>query len=231
LATCTFTELEAIIANGEAAFIQTGRALFRIRDEQLYTDGYETFEDYCAIRWGWTRSRAYQLIRAVQVADQIKDATGEVPATERVARALLQVPDNLRPDVWAKAKSQAGDAAITVEHIVAVKPKKRKRTRKAKTTPSQIDTDAFGDMEEWNRQLAAVEVQLEKLESLPDGPWLDETTLGIIRDQAAVAAWTIRKWEGFAICPSCSGKCCEKCRQTGFMPEAQYDLAIATIDK
>ena len=43
----TLAELEQIIRDGLDTFIEVGNALVRIRDKQLYVDGYSSFDQYC----------------------------------------------------------------------------------------------------------------------------------------------------------------------------------------
>lgn len=86
---------EAIINEGQVTFLKVGMALARIRDQRLYRAEYDTFEAYVDDRWGFGRTRAYQLIEAGTVADAITRVStsgghSEVP-NERVARELAAV--------------------------------------------------------------------------------------------------------------------------------------------
>ena len=47
-----------ISAEDGMSFMNVGRALAEIRDERLYRDDYDTFEDYLAGRWGLDSERA-----------------------------------------------------------------------------------------------------------------------------------------------------------------------------
>ena len=58
--TRTLEQCEADIERGSAAFLKVGNALLEIQDGALYeNDGYESFEEYCQKRWGFSRSTGY----------------------------------------------------------------------------------------------------------------------------------------------------------------------------
>lgn len=49
----------------DADQLDVGQALARIRDGRRYRlEGFDTFEDYCRERWGFSRVRAHQMIEA-----------------------------------------------------------------------------------------------------------------------------------------------------------------------
>lgn len=99
--------LEAVIDRGIQTFVEVGLALAEIRDRRLYRVEHCTFEDYCRERWGWSRQHAYRQIQAAEVARQMSPMGDTVPATERVARALVPVLEEERPRVWAEAQAAA----------------------------------------------------------------------------------------------------------------------------
>ena len=74
------------------AFIEVGQALRTIRDERLYVDEYEAFEEYCKNRWDFGRSYAHRLIDAADMADLLP--TGNIPLNERQMRELLPLKDD-----------------------------------------------------------------------------------------------------------------------------------------
>src|SRR6266550_837415 len=97
---------EEIIEAGLGTFVAVGRALMTINDQRLYRANYETFQDYCRERWDYSRQHAYRLIKAISVVDQVS-STGVLP-NERQARRLLDVPEEMRLQVWQDAISSAG---------------------------------------------------------------------------------------------------------------------------
>ena len=55
----------------ERAFYEAGKALKEIRDRRLYRSTHQTFEEYCADRFAFTRRRPYQLIDASIIVDNL----------------------------------------------------------------------------------------------------------------------------------------------------------------
>jgi len=103
-------QCEQIIERGLKTFIQVGRALTRIRDAKLYRLEYRTFEDYCAERWGIERGRAYQIMSAATVAENVRNFRREDPPDiiESHAKELgkLKEPEQ-QWEAWQRANEQA----------------------------------------------------------------------------------------------------------------------------
>lgn len=144
---------EATIERGLKTFVDVGNALAAIRDGKLYKADHATFEDYCKERWGWTRVRAYQLIDAAAVVDNVaglisdnsrmRDSLkfmGETvkmmsdvnnclhrPATESQARPLTKLPADEQADAWEEvvAESEQTGEKITAKKVEAVVAKRR----------------------------------------------------------------------------------------------------------
>ena len=57
---------EQIETNVLKAWYDNGLLLREIRDDKLYKKKYGTFEEYADQRWGWKKSRAYQMIEAAE---------------------------------------------------------------------------------------------------------------------------------------------------------------------
>lgn len=78
--TAELERLEGIIRRNQQSFYEIGSALREIRDKGLYRDvkGYDTFEEYCRKEWDFSRPRAYQLIEAVTVKDNLS-TTVDIP--------------------------------------------------------------------------------------------------------------------------------------------------------
>ena len=133
---------EAIIDDGMKGFLHVGRSLIAIRDGQLYSETYDTFEAYCEKRWGFKKSQAYRLIEAATVVAEVsemspigdtktKDSKQKtqipVPQNEAQARALAGAGDTPeeRREVWTKAvetapRNESGEPVITAKHIAKV---------------------------------------------------------------------------------------------------------------
>jgi len=87
-------QLEHVIAQGETAAIESGRALRTIRDERLYQPEFTSFESYLSGRWQMSRQRAHQLIQMADVSTEV-DISG-IP--ERHIRPLVKLPRERWPD-------------------------------------------------------------------------------------------------------------------------------------
>ncbi len=128
---CGLAELEAIIAAGCRAFVDTGEALTIICERRLYRNAYPTFEDYCRERWAMSPRHAYRLIQAFAVVDVLRP-TGHIPESERQARALADLPPAMMRLVWLQSLGEAGEQKTAAEleaHVAAAR---------AATTPGEL---------------------------------------------------------------------------------------------
>lgn len=109
---------EAVIKRGLTSFLEVGNALLAIRDGRLYRAEFGTFEDYCRERWGISRSRAYRLIDASEVAEDLSPM-GDKPDSERQVRPLKALPREDRAEAFAEAKAKA-NGKPTAKEVKAV---------------------------------------------------------------------------------------------------------------
>ncbi|AFK05582.1 hypothetical protein Emtol_0315 (plasmid) [Emticicia oligotrophica DSM 17448] len=115
------TICEEVIDKGLKTFIEVGNALFEIRNNKLYRGSFTTFEAYCKERWQLKRQRAYELMGAAEVVNQlsennlseISDKSNLLPTKESHANALTQIPVTLRFQVWR---------AVVEESLTTKKP-------------------------------------------------------------------------------------------------------------
>jgi hypothetical protein len=98
---------ETVIAGGLQSFIEVGMAFYRIREQRLYRT-YGTFDDYCQQRWGFTDSRARQLILGATTAQHVETVTTVTLPNEHCARALRTFPADLQPAIAQIASAEAG---------------------------------------------------------------------------------------------------------------------------
>lgn len=97
--------LEIVIAaNKDAAFLMAD-ALRVIKEEKLYRGVYLTFDEYVGTRWGFSRQRAYQLIKAAEVSTAVDDDIPERHARE-IAKADKEQWPEIVEEVQAKAESE-----------------------------------------------------------------------------------------------------------------------------
>ncbi|MCC6976446.1 MAG: hypothetical protein IT322_20755 [Anaerolineae bacterium] len=95
--------LEGVIAKGLATFMAVGEALTEIQSRRLYRASFATFESYCHARWGFSRSRAYRLIAAADVVQNLSPIGDTLPTTESQARELTSLSTEQAQHAWQRA--------------------------------------------------------------------------------------------------------------------------------
>jgi len=73
---------ETAIQTGWRGFVEAGLALEEIRDKRLYRNNFNSFEDYCAIRWDFKRTKADYLIAAARICRKIRELP-DLPQPQR----------------------------------------------------------------------------------------------------------------------------------------------------
>lgn len=112
------SKLEDVIERHLIGFIEVGKALTEIRDDKLYRLTHPTFEEWAKGRFNISRRRAYELMTATAVQDQlVRHGAQILPANERQSRALSSVPEGRRPAAWEIAVGLAGDDDLTEKHV------------------------------------------------------------------------------------------------------------------
>src|SRR5574341_205258 len=110
---------EQTIDAGLDVFVKVGRALLTIKSQKLYRAEYETFEEYCKVRWDLSRQHAYRKIDGAIVVGQVSPAP--VLPNERQARELKKyVTERNRRDVWLQIVSAAEGQRVTLRHVNSV---------------------------------------------------------------------------------------------------------------
>lgn len=110
---------ESEIAEGIDTFWMVGKALVQVSAKRLYREKHETFQIYCAERWGMSRQNAYRLIEATDVFENVPGIQ-----TERQARAIKHFEKDIQQTVWTIAEKTApkinGKPKISAGHLQAV---------------------------------------------------------------------------------------------------------------
>ena len=163
-------KLEEIIKEGQTTFIKVGEALAEIRDTKLYRKEFDTFQEYCQTKWGFSRVRAHQLMEASELVKELPAKMLTQVNTEKKARVLSRVKPERRVKVLQKAKKIAGRGKpITtkiLEKAAGVKPTQSKPApvggiaadaKKQDERKKQKELGACGKM------LAAVDIWWEEL--------------------------------------------------------------------
>jgi protein gp37 len=116
-----FMTLEIAFAKVCERWIEGAAILLEIRDSRLYRQSYRTFEDYCRERWNLSRRRAYQLIGAGEVIENVNHGSQILPENERQVRPLTDLEPAQQREVWRQAVSTAPAGKITAAHVKTVK--------------------------------------------------------------------------------------------------------------
>lgn len=140
---------EQTIEAGLRSFVEVGNALRLIRDDQLYLEVAETFEQYCRIRFKFSDRRARQLIDGSKAVAAVESTGTIVPVNEAQARILSELPDeSTQATVWTKAVETAptdgdGNPKVTAAHVakVAAALQKPKKCRNCGGTEFDSDGD------------------------------------------------------------------------------------------
>ena len=207
---------EAIVGEGLRKFAETGRALAHIRDEKLYSSSHETFEAYCVARWSLGRRRAYQLIEAARIVDNVQSIAQEIgvaPTNDLQARALGRLPAAEQPKAWARAVATAPEGRVTAKHVAAVVAEQaepameesgdlapklhlvKKPAKPSRRTAERIETDEkIRELSE--RGLIANEIAAE-LGIKPGRVYDGKTRLGIVKHRGPIEGLISAALEGF----------------------------------
>jgi hypothetical protein len=146
---------EAVIEEGLATFVGVGTALMEIREHRLYRGDYATFEAYCQERWGMTRGRANQLVRAAEVVGNLDTNGIQTPTSERQVRPIADLPSGQQKEVWDEAVAQSNGHAPTARKVREVRetvaPKAKPKGKVKPPPPAAVDAaiedDPLGDEE------------------------------------------------------------------------------------
>ena len=135
----------------ERAFYEAGKSLAEIRDRRLYRSTHQTFEEYCADRFAFTRRRPYQLIDASIIVDNLlseetqmctnrtqnddseetqmcTNRTQILPTSEWQVRPLTKLEPEQQREAWAKAVEQAGGKVPSGRIVKSIVDQIRERT-------------------------------------------------------------------------------------------------------
>jgi|GEM_PF-6957674 len=175
----TFVTCKLTIEKGIQTFLDVGNALKIIREQKLYRETHTTFESFMQDEFGLPRRRAYQLMEAAEVIEQIKrielpvspselggesaetngaaaPTESEPPAidlNESQARAMFGLSDSELGDVWPQVQQIRGDT------------KKRVPARKIKEMVDVVRKKPA-------RASAGKKKPKADQEEQPDGEWL-----------------------------------------------------------
>lgn len=113
-------DYEATITRGLTTFYEVGNAFVAINQRKLYRAEYRTFEEYCDKKWGMSSRKAYRMIDAAEVVENLRPI-GHVLETESQARELKGLEPDQQRQVMQKAIETAPGGKVTAQHIKDVR--------------------------------------------------------------------------------------------------------------
>lgn len=242
-----FERIEQEIEQDQAAFLRVADNLIEVRDRQLYGIVSESFEDYVKTRWGWSRQRAYQLIRAKEVVQSLPEECKQVVYTEAQARALAPVPPKRRMRVILDAQKAAPNGVPNARHIAEAAQRAAPPSPPPAQKPEVKDVllDKTGwqvpddlvplferapEVTEYLRQLSAMRGMLKRVQENKDVLWapVNFSSAGMDIDRVYAELKQAVPW---VVCPSCQGRKdtrshCGTCKGRGVISQFLWDNAI-----
>ena len=244
-------ELESVIERGQKTFLEVGDALTEIRDSRIYRSDYGTFDEYCKIKWGWQRQRAYELISAALTVNELPAKCNQLITREGQARALAAVPAEKRVEVVEKAaaagpvtaKSITEAAKEVVAKPVATKPKPPvvveavvvvRDCQDRVVPPSLLPTWARTDeIQEHLKALSKLRVLVRKAHEAND-PQFRHVSYATTVEALDTAYAQFKCALPYAVCPVCQGlkpDKCTQCKGAGFVSEFVWKMTVDPIIK
>ena len=237
---------EKTIDNGCHIFIEVGAALMEIREGKLYREDHKTFKAYCENRWGFSDSRARQLIGGAEVAKNVKSVTrvtlspgpsggGEdsetvtpvTPASEKQTRPLAQLPEAQQGAAWLDAVELAGGKQPTGTQVqeavnAYLEPEEEDEPDEDTPLPDEPEEESIENIvTNHNKAIESFCQRVRKAANArpEDIAWLDDKGRwdGYFR-KVCQGLDTLRSAKA-VVCPACNGDRCKQCDDYGFLPK------------
>jgi hypothetical protein len=241
-----FRKLESIVAEGISSFVAVGEALKEIRDGKLYREAYKTFEKYVRDKWGFDKSRAYQLIDASEIKANLSTIVDKTQRASEISnegqlREFRTVPVDLHGEVVERAAELAGDDKITASDL---KQARQEVLGEVTATVTEHQTDVWEDVKDEpepevkpSKPLPKTVMSQSPQELVASIHAAGETLLALVKEvnrlsdqvggewidcqEVETRAKALRKLiRGFAHwvdCPKCNGKKCDECKRRGWL--------------
>ena len=152
-------QLEQIVERGLDQTIAVWAALKEIHDAGLYKPSYGSWEAYCRGRWGFSRQRGYQLIRAFEVTTAV-----DGKLTENQARPLANQPPQVQRQAVAQAQEKGKVTGPALEEeVAAINREEDERRRNAPPAERGPRRSSRGAAKERLEQIERVVARLKRL--------------------------------------------------------------------
>lgn len=139
-------ELEDQIDENLSSSFKLAAALAQIRDEKLYRENFDTFEEYCKTRWDYSRSYCARLANMHGVVTDLKKYEGNqvFPSNELQARVFVPLKKDQRikllETVFKESKTDRTTAAELAKYRKQLWPEQF--TAKTKSKDAAIDVES-----------------------------------------------------------------------------------------
>lgn len=124
----TLRGCEGVIERGKKAFFEVGNALATIKDDRLYRETYDTFDEYCSAKWGFKRTYAHYLIESAGVVERVHNCEQKppiLPTAESQVRPLAKLPKDEQAEAWEEAVDSADGKQPTAKQVKEVVEKRK----------------------------------------------------------------------------------------------------------
>jgi len=223
----------------KSGVISVGECLKTIQEDELWKVSHPSFQAYCQERWGWSKSRVYQLIEASSTHARLSKIldSSELPQNDHQLRAVAKAPPEKQAEVVQKANERAW---------------KEDRNATAKDFAKAVDDLQYDDVEddddeiEMPVQISAAELAvanaaigkkivsaidaakklLRAVEEVPGTELLVSREKSIMRELDS-ARNSVLVTIPHSVCPRCHGKCCAQCGNMGWVNSVMADQLTA----
>lgn len=228
------TELSATLSDKERAALEKcekkiddfrehivtlGEAMRKIRDERLYREEFDTFDEYCRIKWKFTDQTAYNAIKrfenvhclthdarvetkpdpdapALVFLEKIKDPEKKIDIYAKIvdkskeAKTLEKGDKGVIPD--AKIAEETVKRSLAAEKSAADRARKNSKAGKAEGNGHAAKPRTFRDeLKEMDKLLGAVARLADKIENAAE---LESTHAEHVRNSCQVTKNWVEKW-------------------------------------
>ena len=230
-------DLCKLFENEMRRFLAHGETLRQIKELCVYKETHKTFEAFVQDRFGIDRTYAHRLIDAAEVNQNLLPIGNkiELPTNEAQFREVAKAPPEKQAEVVKKAAEKAaeenrkptakdykkvvGELLLEGEGPVVEAP-----APTATPAASHHPKEMAGPLMAHVKTLVQMLNDLKKRKDQRGGEWID---VQAISTQISALKYSLKSSIYYADCPACGGKGCEKCKQTGFLPE----LKSAVVDE
>lgn len=228
-------ELCREIAKDLSTFVRIGSRLKELNQLEVYKETHKTFESFVLAEFGFTRARAYQLIEAAEVTANLSTIVDKstCPQKEGQLREVAKAPVEKQAEVVKKAVEKAAEENRTptakdfkeaVKQVTAElvdDTEYEDAEEESPPDPSHHPKQMAGPLMAHVKTLVQMLNDLKKRKEERGGEWIDVQS---ISTQISALKYSIKSSIYYADCPACGGKGCDRCRQSGFLPELKSDM-------